>query len=75
MGTQSARNEPFAWWLAGERIGANLRDYCAASQELPCQIRAHVEGLVDAIEDNQLLRAWKTRLRALCCLQRSGSFT
>jgi hypothetical protein len=98
MGTQSARNEPFAWRLAGGRIGANLRDYCAASQELPCQIRAHVERLVDAIEgdqfreesspdapsllnkldaieDNQLLRAWKTRLGALCCLQRSGSFT
>ena len=98
MGTQSAHNEPSAWWLARERVGADLREYYAASQELPSQIRAHVERLVDAIEGdqfreesspdapslldkldaiegNQLLRARKTRLRALCCLQRFGSFT
>ena len=30
---------------------------------------------LDAIEGNQLLRVCRTRLRALCCLQRSGSFT
>jgi hypothetical protein len=30
---------------------------------------------LDAIEGNQLLRARRTRLRALCCLQRFGSFT
>ena len=30
---------------------------------------------LDAIEGNQLLRARRTRLRARCCLQRSGSFT
>lgn len=30
---------------------------------------------LDAVEGNQLLRACRTRLRALCCLQRFGSFT
>ena len=30
---------------------------------------------LDAIEGNQLLRACRTRLRGLYCLQRSGSFT
>lgn len=98
MGTQSARYEPFAWWLARERIGADLREYYAASQELPSQILARVGRLgdavggdqfreelspatpsllskLDAVEGNQLLRARRTRLRALCCLQRFGSFT
>ena len=98
MGTQRADFEPFAWWLARERIGADLRDHYAASRELPSQITCAcreigdaVEGdqfreesspdappllsKLDAIEGNQLLRACRTRLRALCCLQRSGSFT
>ena len=30
---------------------------------------------LDAVEGNQLLSACRTRLRALCCLQRFGSFT
>jgi hypothetical protein len=30
---------------------------------------------LDAVEGNQLLRACRTRLRALCCLQQFGSFT
>jgi len=30
---------------------------------------------LDAVERNQLLRACRTRLRVLCCLQRFGSFT
>jgi hypothetical protein len=30
---------------------------------------------LDAVEGNQLLRACRTRLRALCGLQRFGSFT
>jgi hypothetical protein len=30
---------------------------------------------LDAVEGNQLLRACRLRLRALCCLQRFGSFT
>jgi len=98
MGMQRAEFEPFAWWLARERIGTDLRDHFAASQELPSQIFALVERLgdavegkqfreesspdppsllsrLDAIEGNQLLRACRTRLRALCCLQRSGSST
>jgi hypothetical protein len=93
-----AQYEPFAWWLATERVGADLREYYAASQQLPSQIRALVERLgdaiegdrfcedsspnppslltkLDAIEGNQLLRACRTRLRALCCLQRFGSFS
>ena len=97
MGMQRADFEPFAWWLARERIGTDLREYYAASQELPSQIRAHVERLVDAIEGdqfreesspdapsllskldaiegNQLLRGCRTRLRALCRLQRFDSF-
>jgi hypothetical protein len=32
-------------------------------------------GKLDAAEGNQLLLACRTRLRALCCLQRFGSFT
>ena len=98
MGTQRADFEPFAWWLARERIGTDLRESFAAFQELPSQILSLVERLgdavegdqfreesspdapsllskLDAIEGNQLLRACRTRLRALCCLQRSGSFT
>ena len=43
MGTQSARYEPFAWWLARERIGADLRKYYAAPQELPSEILALIE--------------------------------
>jgi len=97
MGTHSAPYEPYAWWLARERIGSDLRDYFAAPQELPFRILALVETLsdaaerdrfrestrdapsllnkLDAIEGNQLLRACRTRLRTLCCLQRSGSST
>jgi hypothetical protein len=97
MGTQSAHYEPFAWWLARERIGADLRKYYAPPQELPSQILARVERLgdavegeqfrekspdapsllskLDAIEGNQLLRACRTRLRALGRLQRFGSST
>jgi hypothetical protein len=98
MGTQRADFEPFAWWLARERIGTDLRDHYAGSRELPSQILALVERLgdpiegdqfreelspepppllnkLDAIEGNQLLRACRTRLRALCRLQRSGSST
>jgi hypothetical protein len=96
MGTHSARYEPFAWWLAREPIGADLRAFYTAPHELPSQIRALVERIgdptdplrpdstsvapsllskLDAIEGNQLLRACRTRLRALCCLEQSGSST
>ena len=98
MGMQRADFEPFAWWLARERIGTDLRDHYVASRELPSQILTLVERLdaavegdqfreesspdapsllnkLDAIEGNQLLRACRTRLRALCRLQRFHSFT
>jgi hypothetical protein len=98
MGMERADFEPFAWWLARERIGTDLRDHYAAPPELPSQILALVERLgdavegdqfreesspdapsllskLDAIEGNQLLRACRTRLRALCRLQQSGSST
>jgi len=51
MGTQRAHYEPFAWWLARERIGAGLRDYYAASQELPSQMAALVGRLGDSEGD------------------------
>ena len=98
MGTQSAPYEPFAWWLARERIGQDLRERYAAPQEAPPRLLALVRKLggdsegnqfheettpdapsllskLDAIEGNQLLRACRTRLRALCCLQQSSSST
>ena len=53
MGTQSAHYEPFAWWLARERIGTDLRDHYAASRELPSQILALVERFGDAVEGDQ----------------------
>jgi hypothetical protein len=93
MGMQRAEFEPFAWWLARERIGTDLRDHYAASRDLPSQILALVERLGDAVEGDEfreesspdapsdaiegdhLLRACRTRLRALCRLQRFDSFT
>ena len=53
MGTQSARHEPFAWWLARERIGANLREYYAAPQELPSEILPLIERLGATVEGDQ----------------------
>jgi hypothetical protein len=53
MGMQRADFEPFAWWLVRERIGADLREYYAASHELPPQIFALVARLGDAIEGDQ----------------------
>ena len=43
-------------------------------EELPPATPSLLSKL-DAVEGNQLLRACRTRLRALCCLQRFGSFT
>jgi hypothetical protein len=53
MGTQSAHYEPFAWWLARERIGADLREYYAAPQELPSEILALIEKLGATVEGDQ----------------------
>ena len=97
MGIQRADLEPFSWWLARERIGADLREHYAASRELPPQMLALVERIggaiegdqfreasrcspsllrkLDAIEGSHLLRTCRTRLRALCGFQRSGTFT
>ena len=43
--------EPFAWWLARERIGQDLRDRYAVAQELPPRLLALVRKL-DAVEGN-----------------------
>ena len=75
MGISSAAYEPFAWWLTRERIGQDLRERYAVPQEVPPRLLALVRKLADAVEGNQLLRACRTRLRALCGLQRFGSFT
>ena len=53
MGMRRADFEPFAWWLARERIGTDLREYYAASRELPSQILALIERLGDAVEGEQ----------------------
>ena len=53
MGTQSARYEPFAWWLARERIGADHRKYYAAPQELPSEILALIERLGTTVGGDQ----------------------
>ena len=53
MGTQSAQYEPFAWWLARERIGAALREYYAAPQELPSEIFALIERLAATVEGDR----------------------
>ena len=42
--------EPFAWWLARERIGQGLRDRYAVAQELPPRLLALVRKL-DAESD------------------------
>ena len=54
MGTQRAHYEPFAWWLARERIGADLREYYAAPQELPSEMLALIERLGATVEGDQL---------------------
>ena len=53
MGTQGAHYEPFAWWLARERIGADLREYYAAPQELPSEILALIERLGATVEGHE----------------------
>ena len=53
MGTQSAHYEPFAWWLDRARIGADLRDYYAAPQELPSEILALIQRLGATLEGDQ----------------------
>ena len=49
----SAGWEPFAWWLARERIGADLREYYAAAEELPSEILPLIERLGATVEGDQ----------------------
>ena len=51
MPTGSAGYEPFAWWLAREGIGRNLRERYAVSEELPPHLLALLKNL-DAVEGN-----------------------
>ena len=53
MGTRSAPYEPFAWWLARERIGKDLRERYAVPQEAPPRLLALVRKLGDGLEGNQ----------------------
>ena len=43
--------EPFAWWLARERIGQVLRERYSADQELPPRLLTLVKKL-DVVEGN-----------------------
>ena len=43
--------EPFAWWLAREQIGRDLRERYAVAQELPPRLLALLRKL-DAVEGN-----------------------
>jgi hypothetical protein len=51
MPTGSAGYEPFAWWLAREGLGRNLRERYAVPEELPPSLITLVKKL-DAVEDN-----------------------
>jgi hypothetical protein len=53
MPTGSAGYEPFAWWLAREGIGRDLRERYVVSEELPPSLIMLVKKL-DAVEGNQL---------------------
>lgn len=79
MATQRAHYEPFAWWLARERIGQGLRERYPVLQDLPAGLLMLVEKLatsespremqsawlrkLDAIEGNRLLRGCRKHLR------------
>jgi hypothetical protein len=79
MATQRADYEPFAWWLARERIGQGLRERYPLLQDLPAGLLTLVDKLptsesrqkkqstwlrkIDAVEGNQLLRGCRKRLR------------
>ena len=43
--------EPFAWWLARQQIGQDLRDRYAVAQELPTHLLALIRKL-DAVESD-----------------------
>ena len=43
--------EPFAWWLARQEIGQDLRDRYSVAQELPPHLLALIRKL-DAVESD-----------------------
>ena len=43
--------EPFAWWLAREQIGQDLRERYAVAEELPPRLLTLVKKL-DAVQGN-----------------------
>jgi hypothetical protein len=64
MPTDSAGYEPFAWWLAREDIGRDLRERYAVSEELPPSLITVVKKL-DAVEGNQLSEELSPHSRTL----------
>ena len=64
MPTGSAGYEPFAWWLAREGIGRNLRERYAVSEEFSPSLITLVKKL-DAVEDNRLSEELSPRSRML----------
>ena len=64
MLTGSAGYEPFAWWLAREGIGRDLRERYVLSEELPPSLITPVKKL-DAVEDNQLSEELSPHSRTL----------
>ena len=74
MATQRAYYEPYAWWLARQHLGQELRERYPVLEELPPQVLKAVRKLkalegssswlekLDLIEGNQLLRVCKKRL-------------
>jgi hypothetical protein len=60
----SAGWEPFAWWLAREGIGRNLRERYAVSEELPPSLITLVKKL-DAVEGNRLSEELSPHSRTL----------
>jgi hypothetical protein len=64
MPTGSAGHEPFAWWLAREGIGRDLRERYAVSEELPPSLITLVKKL-DAVEGNQLSEELSPQSRTL----------
>jgi len=79
MAAHGATYEPFAWWLARERIGQGLRERYPVLQDLPDGLLTLVQRLannesarqpsytwlqkLDLVEGNQLLRRCRRRLR------------
>jgi hypothetical protein len=63
MPTGSTGYEPFAWWLARESIGRDLRERYAVSEELPSLIT--LVKKLDAVEGNQLSKELSPHSRTL----------